>query len=298
MTKIDSQEIEGRILVTGANGMIGSALLTSLVGREVIGTSFRDTPEGKFPFYRADLTSPSETRSLIGNVKPDTIIHCAAISNLDQCEEDKGLCHVVNVTATGNLIEAKGNSHFIHLSTDMIFDGSEGPYYEDAPPSPINEYGRSKALAEEVVRTSSSWAIIRTALVYGARKDTNRSNIVDLCRNRFAQGERLRLVRDQMRTPTFLPDLIWGIAEITRRRSQGVYHIAGEEVVSPFDIGVKVADFLGVSSALLESTATSDFPQPAKRPLRCGLYIDRAKKELGFNPTSLGEGIRAVLSCY
>jgi len=293
--------IRERVLVTGANGMVGSALVGLLSAdreREILATSFREN-RGRLPFYQADLTSPLETRALLRETRPDMIIHCAAISNLDQCEEDKRLCRAVNVLATQNLLQAAPECHFIHLSTDMIFNGKEGPYSEDSRPSPINEYGRTKAESEELVATRArTWSILRTALVYGTREEYGRSNIVDMCRGRLLKDEKLKLVSDQIRTPTFLPDLAMGIGSALKTRAQGIFHLAGEEIVSPFEIGMLVAKMMGKDTSLIEETLTERFPQPAKRPLRCGLRIERAKRELHYTPTSLTKGVDAVLRSY
>lgn len=290
-----------RVLVTGANGMIGSELVHLLSEgeeRELYATSFSEGRQ-EVPFYRADLTSSSETQALIRETKPDVIIHCAAISHLDQCEEDKTLCRAVNVNATENLLRAAQGAHFILLSTDMIFDGREGPYSEDSHPSPINEYGRTKVESEALVAgRAPTWSILRTALVYGTKKAHSRSNIIDLCRTRLLKDERLKLVSDQIRTPTFLPDLVSGIRSALMARAQGIFHLSGDELVSPFEMGLIVAKLVKRDTSLIEETITQHFPQPAMRPLRCGLEIGRAKRELSFAPTSLREGIEAVLSSY
>ncbi|HEU5292203.1 MAG TPA: SDR family oxidoreductase, partial [Cyclobacteriaceae bacterium] len=175
-----------KILVTGANGLLGQklvALLQQDKNIELIATA-RNTLVASLTrgeFHPLGTTSKDQVEKVVTKTKPDVIINTAAMTQVDDCERDHEACIANNVTAVENLIYASKlvDAHFIHLSTDFIFDGTEGPLDELAEPHPVNFYGESKLAAEQLIRFSDiNWCILRTVLVYGVVPDMSRSNIV------------------------------------------------------------------------------------------------------------------------
>jgi dTDP-4-dehydrorhamnose reductase len=175
-----------KILVTGANGLLGQKLTTLLdqksdvqtiaTARKPVGYSLERTQ-----FLLLDVTDPIQTAKVILEIKPDVVIHTAAMTQVDQCETEREACWNANVTGVENLVKAceMVNAFLVHVSTDFIFDGSHGPLDETAIPKPVNYYGESKLAGEQVVMNSKlDWAILRTVLVYGITEDMSRSNIV------------------------------------------------------------------------------------------------------------------------
>src|SRR5436190_9342846 len=203
------------ILVTGANGLLGQKLIYALKGREdvhVIATSIGENrildKEG-YLYESFDVTDVKQTENILKKYQPDTIINTAAMTNVDACEADKEACWKLNVTAVENIISAcnKYNKniqpHLIHLSTDFVFNGENGPYKEDDVPDPLSYYAISKLESEKLVQQSSiKWAIIRTMLVYGIVDKMSRTNIVLWAKDALSKGQKVNVVDDQYRNPT------------------------------------------------------------------------------------------------
>jgi dTDP-4-dehydrorhamnose reductase len=186
-----------RILITGANGLLGQKLVTLLQqdkNIQLIATA-RNKPAQEIQsgeFHKLDITDNDQINSVLAKTKPDVIIHTAAMTQVDQCETEHELCISNNVTAVGHLVEAckKSNAHLIHISTDFIFDGRHGPLDENEEPHPINFYGESKLAAEHLIQFSTiDWCILRTVLVYGVTPDMSRSNIVLWVKKSLEEGK-------------------------------------------------------------------------------------------------------------
>jgi dTDP-4-dehydrorhamnose reductase len=175
------------------------------------------------------------------------------------------------------------------LSTDFVFDGTEGPYDENARPDPINYYGRSKLAAENAVRSAGlqRWSIIRTTLAYGAAENVRRGNFGTWLVDRLRAEQQASVPVDQFRTPTYAPDLADGIARAAILRKSGIYHIAGREILSVYEFARLMASQFGLDAELLEPVHSHDLHPEAPRPLRAGLLILRAESELGYRPRPL-----------
>ena len=293
-----------KILITGANGLLGYKLVQLLSQQndiQTIATGRRrisDLPVNVL-FSKLDITDPIQTEKIISNLKPDVIINTAAMTQVDQCETDRDACWKVNVTGVENLITAcgKNQTHLVHISTDFIFDGSHGPLDERAVPNPVNFYGESKLGGEKALQDSTiSWAILRTVLVYGVTPDMSRSNIVLWVKKSLEDGKVINVVNDQWRTPTLAEDLAMGCFLAATKKAKGIYNISGEEVMTPYDIAIQTADFFKLDKALINATDSSKFKQPAMRPPKTGFIITKAKNELGYQPHSFKEGLTLMAS--
>ena len=296
-----------KILITGSNGLLGQKLV-ELISKnkeyELIATARGENrlPQTENYNYRSlDVTNKTEVFELISEIKPDYIIHTAAMTNVDQCEAEKEGCLLLNVEATQNLadISEKLNIHLIHLSTDFIFDGTSGPYLETAKPNPISFYGQSKLDAEKIVeQLKTPWAIVRTVLVYGIAHDMSRSNIVLWVKNNLEQGKTINVVNDQWRTPTLAEDLAIGCFLIAKHNAKGIFNISGDEseLLTPFDMATQTAEFFKLDKSLINETDGSKFTQTAKRPPKTGFVIMKAKKELSYKPHTFKEGLAVLFS--
>lgn len=294
-----------KILVTGANGLLGQELLDQLLQKnyEIVAVSkgqsrLQPSLSQKVSYHELDITDGIACQQLITELRPDVIIHAAAMTQVDECELNKIDCYNVNVTATRFLIEAakEVRSRFVYVSTDFIFDGSAGPYREDDDPKPVNYYGSTKLSAEtEVIESGLDWSIVRTVLVIGNAFGT-RSNIISWVRDKLKNGEKIRVVDDQFRTPTFTEDLARGITLVIEKNARGIYHISGQDLLTPYQIALKTAAHFNLDHSLIEKADVSSFSQPAVRPPRTGFYIDKAKKDLGYEPLSFDEGLKKFFS--
>ncbi|MEQ8583895.1 MAG: NAD(P)-dependent oxidoreductase [Marinoscillum sp.] len=292
-----------RVLVTGANGLLGQKLISLLSGMPDIttiatGRGPNRNPTGSYSYLSADLSSQKEVQKLIQDAHPEAIIHCGAMTQVDDCELHPEACWQANVNATAYLLAAAQtvNAYFSYVSTDFVFDGENGPYEEDDLPNPISHYGRSKLEAELLVsRSGLTTSIVRTVLVYGVAHDLSRSNIVLWVKKNLEQQKSIKVVNDQWRTPTLAEDLALGCWLITKNQHQGVFHISGEEMLTPYSLALQVADFFGLDPSLICPVDASTFTQPGKRPPRTGFLIEKAKG-IGFQPRSITEGLAIVKS--
>jgi dTDP-4-dehydrorhamnose reductase len=293
-----------KILVTGANGLLGQKLVKLLSANDEIqlmATARQQSsiPVGRGSFHRLDIEDEKQVNSLIDALKPSVIINTAAMTQVDDCELHREKCWKANVTSVQYLVNACAfhNAHLIHVSTDFIFDGTHGPLTEEEKPSPVNYYGESKLAAEKIIQASTiSWAILRTVLVYGVTPDMSRSNIVVWVKKSLEQGKTIQVVNDQWRTPTLAEDLAMGCYLAAIKKAKGIYNVSGKDFMSPYDIAIKTAEFFKLDKSLIKPTDSNQFKQPARRPLNTGFIIDKAKRELGYQPHSFDEGLAVLKS--
>jgi dTDP-4-dehydrorhamnose reductase len=279
-----------KILVTGANGLLGQKLSALLLEDNAVYPVLTSRGKLAFPVYRGefrsmDIIKKDEVDRVLQETRPDVVINTAAMTLVDQCETNQDACWGANVTAVENLIAACQSigAHLIHVSTDFIFDGSEGPLDETALPNPVNFYGKSKAAAEQLLINSQiNWSILRTVLVYGITIDMARSNIVLWVKENLEQGKPIRVVNDQWRTPTLAEDLAQGCYLAAIKKATGIFNISGKDFITPYDI------------ALISSTNSNEFKQAARRPLKTGFVIEKARKQLGYEPHSFDGGLQLL----
>lgn len=291
-----------KILVTGSNGLLGQKLISLLSQDKQIDLIATAREKLAFAlqrgvFYPLDTTNQHQTETLLTEVKPVVVINTAAMTQVDQCETDQDACWKNNVVAVENVVRGceKSGSRLIHLSTDFIFDGTHGPLDELAVPNPISFYGKSKLAGEEIVKQSKlHWAILRTVLVFGVTKDMSRTNIVLWVKKSLEEGKSINVVNDQWRTPTLAEDLAMGCYLAAMKKAEGIYNISGYEMMTPYDIAIKTAEFFGLDKSLINQTDSTKFTQPAKRPPKTGFIIDKAKRELGYAPRSFVEGLKVL----
>jgi dTDP-4-dehydrorhamnose reductase len=289
-----------KILITGSNGLLGQKLLALCLrkGTEVIATSLgRNRFDDSLTYLTMDITNSAEVEEVIGKTKPDVIINTAAMTNVDQCEDEKERCLLLNVAAVKNLVQSceKHNSFLVHLSTDFVFDGSHGPLNENDKPNPVNFYGESKLKSELLIQESKcGWAIARTILVYGVLQNMSRSNIILWVKESLEKGIEIQVVDDQFRTPTLAEDLADGCYLIATKQAAGIWNISGKDLLTPYQMAIKTAEFFNLDQNLIKRTNSSAFRQRAVRPLKTGLVIEKAQSQLGYNPHSFEEGIRIV----
>ncbi|MEO0558425.1 MAG: SDR family oxidoreductase [Bacteroidota bacterium] len=290
-----------RILITGANGLVGQALvrcLTAWPGADVLATGRQ--PEARVSTFSGgyvplDVLDAEAIERVMQDFSPSVVVHAAAISQVEACETDKEACWALNVDATATLASAcyRHGSGMVLLSSDFVFDGRSGPYAEDDRPFPLNAYGRSKLAAENALRLSrlTDWAVARTTLVFDIAEGDTRLNLVTWLLRELAAGNSVRVARDQTRTATYAPDLADGIARLIRHQRAGTYHLAGRESLTILDIATTVAEVFELDPSLISPALTAELHPGAPRPLDAGLLILRAESELGYRPHSLTEAL-------
>jgi len=293
------------VLVTGANGFLGYYLIQRLLEKDfdVIATGkgpcrLPFTNHARFTYTEMDFTDPYSVHDVFEKYRPAIVIHGGAMTKPDECELNQWQAYLVNVegTVTVLLNAAEYESYFIFLSTDFIFDGENGMYKETDTPNPVNYYGRTKLEAEEAVKEYDfDWSIVRTVLVYG-KPVRSRSNILTIVKEKLEKGEAYSVLDDQVRTPTYVEDLAAGILQMVEKRAGGVYHLSGKDIMTPYLMACRAADHLGLDKGLIKRVTAADFSQPARRPLRTGFDISKARTDLDFEPVSFEEGLRRMFS--
>lgn len=289
-----------KVLITGANGFLGYYLVQQLLQKEieVIATGkgecrlpFSDT---NFIYREMDFTDPFTVHDVFTEFKLGVVVHAGAMSKPDDCEQDQWKAYVTNVEATITMLNnaAEHKSFFVFISTDFVFDGEKGNYKEDDEPHPVNFYGKTKWEAEVAVREYEyDWTIVRTILVYG-KTYSGRDNILSLVKKKLEIGEEFKVFDDQCRTPTYVEDLAKGIISIIEKRAPGIFHLSGKDELTPYQMACMTADHLHLDKTMIIKVTAKDFSQPAKRPPKTGFIIEKARKELDFEPTSFEEGLR------
>jgi dTDP-4-dehydrorhamnose reductase len=296
------------ILITGSNGLLGQKLIYSLkknIDVKVIATSLgenRMLDKTGYVYESLDITNASQVNTIIKKHLPDTIINTAAMTNVDACEAEKAGCWALNVTAVDNLLKGseaisqQKQIHFIHLSTDFIFNGKDGPYKEEDAPDPLSYYAESKVAAEKLVQSSSvKWAILRTMLVYGTVDNMSRSNIVLWAKDALSKKQEIKVVDDQFRNPTLAEDLSDACILAAMKGAEGIYHISGKDFMSINELVYAVAEFFNLDTSLIKTIKSDTLNQAAKRPARTGFIIDKACRDLNYQPHSFKEGL-AILA--
>jgi dTDP-4-dehydrorhamnose reductase len=288
-----------KILVTGANGLLGQKLSMLLLHDKTVYPVLTAREKLTFgitqgEFTPLDITNGNAAKEVLTRVKPDVVINTAAMTLVDKCETEQETCWRANVTSVENLIAAckLTNTHLIHVSTDFIFDGNHGPLDESAKANPVNFYGKSKLAAEDlIIKSGISFSILRTVLVYGVTHDMSRTNIVLWVKENLEQGKTIRVVNDQWRTPTLAEDLAMGCYLAAVKKASGIYNISGKDFITPYDIAMKTAAFFKLDKTLIVPSDSRQFTQTAQRPLKTGFIIEKARKELGYEPHSFEEGL-------
>lgn len=294
--------LPSRVLVTGANGLLGQALVHRLADTdyEVLATGRDDAlrPAVDCDYRTMDVTAPDAVSTVFEAFEPDVVVNCAAMSDVDACEHDRNRAWATNARAVKRLAKrcTEHRAHLVQVSTDFVFNGNRGPYDEEARPDPVNYYGRTKLAAENALREVdvSDWTIVRTVLLYGTGTNLSRSNIVRWMIEQLAAEETIHVVTDQYRTPTYAPDLADGIARILDRDATGIYHISGRELVTIHELAETVADVFDFDPSLIDPVPSSYFEDAVERPEKTGFLILKAESELGYDPHSLETGLRAL----
>ena len=291
------------ILITGSNGLLGQKLVKHLTKNNI---PFIATSKGKnrnpdcmdASYSTMDICSVEDIKSVFDRFIPTHVIHTAAMTNVDECEEFPFECEKLNVEATQLLFEAaqKIGAHFQLLSTDFVFDGLKGNYSETDTPNPLSVYARSKVSAEKLVTTSRylNYSIVRTIILYGTANNLSRSNIVCWAKEALSKGQPLSIIDDQFRAPTWADDLAWACIRICSLNKTGLYHISGPETMSIYDLVLRIAKFYSFSTQFLTKTDSLSLNQKAKRPPKTGFDLQKAQAELSYKPKTLEETLKDI----
>jgi dTDP-4-dehydrorhamnose reductase len=291
------------LLVTGGNGLLGTKLIEQALANrsgEVVSVSRQPCSNGylgAFPFYQVDLAEPGAFRQVADQVRPDLVIHTAAMTDVDGCERRPAEAWRDNVAASQQVAEAcrAVGAHLVHLSTEYVFDGRAGPYRETDPTNPISVYGRTKLESEQVVQAiNPGFAIARTTVLYGQAPNI-RPNFVTWLIGALESGQAVRVVDDQVGSPTLADNLAEICLALASGRASGVYHTVGAEVIDRFRFAQLICQVFELDAGLLSAVSTASLAQAAPRPLRGGLLIEQLRAAFpGLELLDAQQGLRRL----
>ena len=273
-----------KIFITGGSGLLGGALVKF----------FDDQYQTYYPPKEVmDLTNKEQVLNFFELSKPDIVIHSACLTDVDYCELNQEEAYGVNVVGTRNIIEAckKMNATLVYISTDFIFDGEKGNYNEEDITKPINYYGKTKFMAEIAVKNSGLRHLIaRVSVLYGNYPN---KKFVRFVIDKLGKGHEVTVVKDHYGSPTLVDDIAYAIHELLKKEKSGVYHVAGSEKLSRFQMALKIAEHFGFDDSLIKETSANSFKQPAQRPKDSSLSIEKLKME-GIIMSSFSDGIKKI----
>ncbi len=291
------------ILVTGSNGLLGQKIIYALRNRPgalCVSTSLgpnRMRAQDGYVYETMDIANADEVKRIMAKYRPDALIHTAALTNVDACESKREEARLLNVDAVGFLIDScrEYGTHFVHLSTDFVFDGENGPYIETDVPRPLSYYAETKYEAEKLLTSSEvSFSILRTIIIYGVVDDNSRSNVVLWAVNSLRDRKTITVINDQFRSPTLAEDLADACIHAALNKAKGIFHVSGRELMCILDIVKITADFFELDSSYIKSVSSAELKQAAMRPPVTGFIIEKAQRELNFHPHTFLEGLDII----
>ena len=282
-----------KIFITGGSGLLGSkvAEIAQARGDEVFSGYAHNLPEyGRAAKF--DLLDEMSIYELVGKIKPEVIIHSAALTDVDRCERETELAYQMNVEGTRAIATAaeKAGSFLVYISTDYVFDGNRGMYREDDRTNPVSYYGYSKLLGEKFCRG----CIARTCVIYGSRPASGKVNFALWLLNSLKSGKEVRVVTDQFITPTLNTNLAKMVLEAADRRLCGVHNLAGATRISRYDYALELAREFDLDASLILPSRMADLMWAAKRPIDSSLDTSKARAELMEKPLPLNEALRTL----
>ena len=290
------------IVVTGASGLLGASVLLHArdLGHEVAGLCHSHPLQVPgTSMHSVDLTDFAAARMLLLGLRPQTIIHCAAATSVDWCEDHRHEAEMINVHASAHLAETAGdlNANFVYISTDAVFDGRQGNYSETDDPSPVNVYGHSKLSGEREVLKRHPSALIVRINIYGWNAQ-NKTSLAEW----FLQGLEKQKQVPGFTDVTFCPMLVNDLAEVLFKmldqQLSGIYHVVGSERISKYEFGRRVAMAFGLDPRKVVATAAAEANLKARRPLDISLCTEKVRQALGVAMPNVEAGLSRFQTLY
>ncbi|HSO11260.1 MAG TPA: SDR family oxidoreductase [Anaerolineales bacterium] len=283
-----------QILITGASGLLGINLaMEAMREHEVIGMDRGKLKSAPFPVLKADFLRTGEINSMIDAIGPDWLINCAALANLEKCEEDPKQAKALNTDLPGELANAcaKRNIPFVHLSTDSVFDGTkDGIYTEEDEPSPPGVYSQTKLDGECAVQQVNPQAIIARVNFYGWSLGGRRS-LGEFFVNNLGEGKNVSGFTDVIFCPMWVNHLAQTLIAMLEKDLHGLYHVVGGQAMSKYQFGVEVARKFGLRASLISPQSIKLSNLTAKRSHNLRLSVHKLSTDLGREIPSFSTGL-------
>jgi dTDP-4-dehydrorhamnose reductase len=286
-----------KLLVTGASGLLGTKLCQLALKRnyEVYAAYRQHKPLYGTPVELNILDAKAEQQTL-AKIRPDAVVHAAALTDVDKCEQEKQLAWKTNVEATENLVQfcRKRGVFLLYVSTDYVFDGEKGNYKETDTPAPINDYGLTKLKGEEVVQALDNYCIARGSVIYGSTPATGKINFALWLFDKLKKKEEVKIVIDQWNSPTLNINMAEMIIEALEKRTNGIFHLAGATRLSRYEFAENLAETFNLDTKYLTPTQSKHIKWVAKRPKDSSLNVNKAEQTLTNKPLRIREALEKM----
>lgn len=288
-----------KLLITGGSGFLGWNLARYAAKSYEVFFTYGHHPISieNCEAYHVNLREPHEIEDLVENLRPDAVIHTAALANADLCEQRRPLAYEINVSATRHFVQCAEDidCRFLYISTDLVFDGQQGNYVEEDTPRPVNYYGETKLRGEKAVKAASSnYLILRTALMYGPGNGVHGS-FLEWMQNALNQGDPVSLFTDQYRTPLFVIDGVRAILELMEdSTNQEIYHLGGRERINRYEFGQHFAQIFSYSQDLIHPVLMQARASSVPRGADCSLNSRKVQHLLSFELSDVATGLQQL----
>ncbi len=290
-----------RILVTGASGLLGISLaLEAMRAHEVIGADRGTLKSAPFRVIKTDLLYLNAIDALLDQAQPDWLVNCAALANLEACEENPDLAHVLNAEIPGELayICAKKGIRFVHISTDAVFDGEKtDPYTENDQPNPLGVYSQTKLSGERTVQDADAKAIVARVNFFGWSLSGKRS-LGEFFVNNLSAGKYVNGFTDVVFCPLLVNQTAHLLLTMLEKELCGLYHVLGGQAMSKYQFGVEVARRFGLRESLIEPKSILSSSLTARRSHNLWLSTHKLSTDLGLEIPAFSTGLAEFYTQY
>lgn len=291
---------EKSVIITGANGLLGQKVVEEFAPHfQVVATGLEAEPAQQWEgteYQRMDITDTDSLSDLVSAVRPAVVINCAAYTDVDGAESEKETAWAVNAAAVKKMVRVlrRKEIKFVQISTDYVFDGTDGPYSEKDRPSPVNYYGTTKLAGDNAVIASGiDHLIFRTNVLYGVIPGGN--NFVLWIIKSLRDGKAIRVVDDQVNNPTLADGLAHAILMGCVMNARGIFHYGGSELMDRYTFALRIAEHFQLDSSLISPCKTGDLEQlVADRPRKSGLKTEKVVHDLHITLYDTNSGLTQV----
>ena len=278
MKTMKNGRVDGiKVLVIGGSGFVGSHLMRYYAAS---GTS----STGLDGLIKLDIRDNNQIKQVIGDTNPELVINSSGLTNVDYCETHPEEALEINGTAVGNIADCaeENGSILCHISTDYVFPGSSGNYREEDRSDPVNKYGISKKIGEEMLNGRKN-IILRISTPYGINYSRRKKTFLEFVVSNLNEGKKIRIVTDQFTTPTYVNEISLSIEKLYNARKYGTYHLGSNECLSRYDFSLLIADAFSLDRSLIEKAKTGELNFVARRPLNVCMNCSKIREIMNIS---------------
>ena len=284
-----------KILITGAFGQLGYSVSNLLKKKYDLILTDIDGVDSSDNLIYLDIVDENQINEVISKTYPDVIINLASYTDVDACELNPQRSALLNKESIKLLLKYF-DGKFIQISTDYVFDGTNGPYSEDDLTNPINSYGRTKLEAEKILTEKSrDWCILRTNVLFDYYNNT-KASFIKWVIDSLKSNSTIRVVNDQWNNPTWTENLAEVIELVIKKNVNGLYHYGGADYLNRYNFAIMIADIFDLDKSLIMPISTAELKQPAKRPIKGGLRTNKIEHALNIKSNKLVDCLMQIKS--